>query len=61
MIFDPYKITISISYVYVFHLGNFNGIDRARDFNPGKNSRSRKITRRDFIDGCKERNALKTN
>ena len=47
-------------YMY-FYLGNVNRIDRARNFNPGKNSCRRKITRRDFIDGGKERNAFKTN
>ena len=47
-------------YMY-FYLGNVNRIDRARNFNPGKNCCSRKIARRDFIDGCKERNAFKTN
>ena len=57
--FVPYKTIISIS--YNSYLGNVNRIDRARNFNPGKNRCSRKITRRDFIDGCKERNAFKTN
>ena len=43
------------------YLGNFNRIDRARNINPGKNCGSRKTTRRNFIDGRKERNAFKTN